>query len=329
MSTYLSKCRFLKVSDRPQDGSIGIRIMQWNVLAQGFIGLDEFVYCSKNMLQINRRCLQISSVISYYQPDFICLQEVDIIDEIMNHLNLSNNNTYKFQFLPKLNSPCLFLDNNYGPDGVAIIYQSARFCLTDMREIILDSTQPRKALYCQFEPVGLHFNSKPCFIHLICLHLKAQLNCEHIRLKEGEHLLNYLNELIGENQNFSSLINPFFICGDFNAEPSESVINLIKQSHFRGDLKFSYVPFTNHNGVADEEITNFTTWKFRRNKSDGKAAEICRFSDYIWYLNKWSDLVGAWSLPTKDNIGNFGLPTEQFPSDHLNLVADFSLNTNC
>lgn len=113
-----------------------IRVMQWNILAQGklkactrflsaftgFVPLDEFVHCPSAVLDVESRCSQIAAEIHRFTPDVVCLQEADVHEQVLRHLN-KDHDMYELQFRPKDNSPCLGIPNNMGPDGVAIIFR--------------------------------------------------------------------------------------------------------------------------------------------------------------------------------------------------------------
>ncbi|CAH8482511.1 unnamed protein product [Heterobilharzia americana] len=216
---------FIKLQEYNKN-DLRIRIMQWNMLAQGFIPLDEFVYCPSKLLSLERRCKIIANEILHYNPDFICLQEADIIKDIVNHLNENGEKiAYDYQFLPKRLSPCLFVEDNQGPDGLAVIYRNDNFELLKSEEIPLDENNSRQALFCHFKHKNDdNANKGYSDIYLICLHLKAKESCSEIRYQQGKKLVDYLSSFINHtSSNSTSVVNyPIFVCGDFNAEPTES-----------------------------------------------------------------------------------------------------------
>ena len=67
----------------------------------------------------------------------------------------------------------------------------------------------------------------------------------------------------------------------------------------------------------------FTTWKFREH--DGIEQEQCRCIDYIFYKPDAFSPVALLKLPTKEEIGENGLPSDQYPSDHLALETVFQI----
>ena len=94
------------------------RLMQWNVLAQALMG-DSIVKPIKDRVPLFQREL------CAYDPDIICLQEVDLFYEFFSPF-LSTLG-YSGHFLPKTNSPCLKKPDNHGPCGCALFFKDTVF----------------------------------------------------------------------------------------------------------------------------------------------------------------------------------------------------------
>lgn len=75
--------------------------------------------------------------------------------------------------------------------------------------------------------------------------------------------------------------------------------------------------------MSDDKEPSFTTWKFRQ--YDEIEDEQCRTIDYIFYKPQGFVPIAILKLPTKDDIGLNGLPSNQYPSDHLALEAVFNI----
>ena len=73
--------------------------------------------------------------ISRHNADVICLQEIDHFMFLRKSLAALG---YVGHFIPKPDSPCLYLANNSGPDGCAIFYKKDKFDLTKLESRILE-----------------------------------------------------------------------------------------------------------------------------------------------------------------------------------------------
>ncbi|VDP21366.1 unnamed protein product [Echinostoma caproni] len=294
--------------------------MQWNILAQGFIPLDEFVHCPSVLLDVDTRSAQIAAEINRFTPDVICLQEADIHELIIRQLNTTRD-IYELQFRPKENSPCLGIPGNMGPDGVAIIFRSDRFVLVRCEDLPLDEASGRTALLCTLRPKDPKLFEQFPLIYIVSVHLKAKVHFSAVRLSQGTFLCNALRTLSNRARMNNSSIPPLFVCGDFNAEPHEPVIQLMQDMACPHGWELRSVYSEAYGGSEPD----YTTWKIRSGRRLAELEEACHTIDYIWYSSNVLRPLGAWSLPTKEEIGPQGLPSTIFPSDHLNLVADFAL----
>lgn len=65
------------------------------------------------------------------------------------------------------------------------------------------------------------------------------------------------------------------------------------------------------------EGTEFTTWKFR------STGAVKRTIDYIWYSQQQLAPVSRWRMLSESEIGPEGLPSKQYPSDHMCVTCQF------
>ena len=127
-------------------------------------------------------------------------------------------------------------------------------------------------------------------------HLKARTGAllATLRHEQGKDLLAWLATV--------KLHRPLILTGDFNAEPTEPVVRAVTE-----ELASAY-----------PDTTPFTTWKVR------ESGEQKSTLDYIFH-SKGLEVEATLDMPTEEQVGVDRLPSEAFPSDHLSLVADFSL----
>lgn len=98
------------------------------------------------------------------------------------------------------------------------------------------------------------------------------------------------------------------VCGDFNAEPTEPVYDVVCNSAL--NLASAY--------ALDGKEPSYTTWKIR------EEGEQCHTLDYIFYTKNKLQVDAVLEFPTDRQIGENRLPSLGYPSDHLSLVCDLS-----
>ena len=69
-----------------------------------------------------------------YDPDLLCLEEVDHYQLADRHLAQLG---YRSAYLPKPDSPCLYQDGNLGPDGCAVFWRESLFRLKSREDLVL------------------------------------------------------------------------------------------------------------------------------------------------------------------------------------------------
>ncbi|XP_039769654.1 nocturnin isoform X2 [Ornithorhynchus anatinus] len=279
-----------------------IRVMQWNILAQALgEGKDNFVQCPAEALKWEeRKCLILEEILGY-QPDILCLQEVDHFFDTFQPL-LSRLG-YRGTFFPKPWSPCLDVEHNNGPDGCALFFLRDRFELVESTNIrlmalTLKTNQVAIAQTLRCQETG----------RLFCVavtHLKARTGWERLRSAQGSDLLRNLCAITRGAE------IPLIVCGDFNAEPTEEVYRHFATSSL--NLNSAY-KLLSSDGQTEPP---YTTWKVR---ASGEARHTL---DYIWYSQRALRVESALGLLTEEQIGPNRLPSLHYPSDHLSLVCDF------
>lgn len=281
-----------------------IRFMTWNTLADALCnGTENFIKCPKECLNWHVRKFRCVEEILMYNPDIICLQEVDHFADFFQPL--LHQVGYVGCFNPKPDSPCLDCVNNAGPDGCAMFYKVSKFNLVDQKLPILEVE--RRGTMLQTNQVAILSKLKyqvsegkeQSFL-VATTHLKAKTGWESLRLNQGCNLIDIAKEM--------SKGCPLIIGGDFNAVPSEPVYKAFVESKFESAYKLV---------SGDNSEPLFTTWKIR------PRGEACHTIDYIWLTKDNVQPVAYLQFPTGEEIGQNRLPSWEYPSDHLSLVCDF------
>ena len=199
--------------------------------------------------------------------------------------------------MPKPDSPCLYVDNNNGPDGCAV------FIRVSMFEVVETVTRTLSVWGVASNQVGLALLLKHRLtgnmVWVVTTHLKARAGDINVmmRAEQGRDLVSWLDTLTASGP------APIILTGDLNAEPCEPVLGVLTTDT---GLTSAY---------GDHDGDTVTTAKVRAGGRETKTL------DYILTSSELSP-VATLSLPSPHQLGPSFLPSEQFPSDHLSLVAD-------
>ncbi|KAK8378476.1 hypothetical protein O3P69_011174 [Scylla paramamosain] len=188
----------------PPSNPSSFRVMQWNILAQALgTHADNFAQCPREALEWDTRKFRILEEVLTHLPHVLCLQEVDHFGYLEKVLARQG---YRGVFMPKPDSPCLYLPNNNGPDGnqVAIL-------------LVLEERSSGRRLL------------------VLTTHLKARQGAllASLRNEQGKDLLSFLNTHRSNE--------PTIVCGDFNAEPTEPVYSTMTEASTRLRSSYAYL----------------------------------------------------------------------------------------
>ena len=264
--------------------------------------------CPLDALSWQTRRLRILEEILRVDPDVLTLQEVDHYGFLKHTLAICG---YEGVFFPKPDSPTLYVKDNHGPDGCALFFKNTKLSIVEKQTIVLKTLPFMK----ETNQVAIiyHFRSNESSKEF-CIgttHLKAKKGWEKLRHQQGAYLIKYLEDHHGTK--------PVILCGDFNAEQTEAVYDVCTTSSL--GLKSTY-KIANENGLEPE----YTTWKIRGSPDGQTENESKRTMDYIWFTGSSLRLHSVLDIPSPEKIGENRLPGYHYPSDHLSLAADFSIN---
>ncbi|KAA8497899.1 Nocturnin [Porphyridium purpureum] len=332
---------YVKYAKEPRDvtnssPAFPLRIMQWNILAQSLATNESFPYVPEQAVSAAPlRLALIVEQIRTYTPDVVCLEEVDRcgaigVDQIASQLCEPDVRT---GFCLTLGASGFRGDEAKGTGiGVCVFVNPARVRIVANRVMKFgDVGDPQLVLLCLAETVSSQQSRR---FGLAATHLKAKVEFAAVRQRQMQMLLAALNS--------GSMIPQgcaLVVAGDFNAEPSETAVEMALGSE--GRLLSLY-------GEILGDINLWTTWKIR-------DKELRRCIDYIFYRDGDTDQasaknsksgnngngpessmadcdccrsiapVGCFAQPSDEQIPATRLPSVSFPSDHLNLIADICL----
>lgn len=294
--------------ERPDGGgNCLVRILQWNILAQALgTNVDQFVRCDPSALEWATRRWRILEEVVQHSPSIIALQEVDHYDMLSRALGSIG---YQGRFLAKPDSACVYQDPNTGPDGCAIFYQDSVFSCTEVRTKVLEVWGSKtNQVVLMIRLIHKETRKELC---VATTHLKARRGdlLSTIRDEQGKDVLQFLQKLNEEI--------PIILTGDFNDEPTEPVYKTITGNE-RIPLISAYKIREDVEDEENDKVLEYTTWKIR------ETGEEKSVHDYIFHSPEL-ETVSTLDMPSDHQVGKDRLPSLQFASDHLSLVADIRI----
>lgn len=230
---------------------------------------------------------KVAELIGYYEPDFLGMQEVQKMQ--LDYL-LENLPQYKFIGLPR--------ENGEFAEYSCIFYNAEKFKVLEYKTFWLSETPNEMskgwdAACHRIVTYGLFQDKKSKQKFWI-----ANTHLDHMGMKAREESAKMLVEFSKELKAKKDI--PFILTGDFNAEPNDKVISILKDAlvdSYTSSNKKPYGPKGTWNG-----------FKF----NDKIETRL----DYIFYTKEKSLTVGSISII--DDFYDF-----KYPSDHLPVLVHF------
>ena len=295
-------CRsFLEIeNDKLELDKNFLRVMQFNTLAETNATQESFPFVNKKYLAWSHRFPMIISEITDTMPDVVCLQEVYNMNEFNNKLK-----EYGYAGVHAM--------KEHGREGPAIFYLKDKFLNyeEDVKVHVLKLDEKTfgifLALKLKFPLPGVDQT-----VNIVCAHLKAKEEFENYRKLQAEELHCFMTRFYQCNTP-SQIKGTLIIAADANCE-IDSPANII----LRKDLHSAYTDvFNNETG---KEKDKFVTTSKNRTESGLVKREI----DFIFYDPRHLAISGVQQMPEGilSSLTN-GLPSQNYPSDHVALCAEF------
>ncbi len=270
------------------DSAADLTVVQWNILADWATKTaQKSGAASGECLAWPGRCGRILQLLHDGLPepaDVICLQEVDHPHDLLQPLTEQG---YQGHFEPK----------GSGSDGCCLFVRQDRFEVVSIRRVAYQAPSAGEASWSQIAIVAdLLQKHSGRRLQVATTHLKAKVGHEAIRREQVRQLLAAV-----------ASDSPVIIAGDFNDIPSSDACALMR-AHPLADA---------HASLLGRDLP-WTTWKYQLGE------EKKRTIDYIWYTPSALRPVTCLAIPGGDEVEPERLPSWQYPSDHLSLVARFA-----
>ncbi|NXE12378.1 ANGE1 protein, partial [Lophotis ruficrista] len=221
------------------------RVMSYNILAQDLVeqGLDLYLHCHPDILNWNYRLPNLLQEIQHWDPDVLCLQEVQ-----ENHYWEQLEPTFK-----EMGFAC-FYKRRTGTktDGCAVCYKHSRFQLISLSPIeyfrpgldILNRDNVGLVLLLQpLLPEGLG----PKAVSPLCVantHLLFNPRRGDIKLAQMALLLAEIDKIAKTTE---GSYYPVILCGDLNSVPDSPLYKFIRN----GELSYHGMPAWKVSGQED------------------------------------------------------------------------------
>jgi mRNA deadenylase 3'-5' endonuclease subunit Ccr4 len=283
--TFLLDRKIVTVS--PADAALKtVSILQWNVLNPNLCDHDHFTIADVENLDWNFRKSLFQKELPMFNADFVCLEEVHRAD-VSFYTSCLDTNKYEVLYKERLS----------GLDGCLFFYDKNKYI--HIHGVL-------GALATSIHVYQLHLfqiRETQKYIWICFTHLQSQKENENERVKQIKYLLEKIDQEVAE---FDKTLAEkkekigLLFCGDLNSEPDWETIQKIRDWN---KTKSTY------------DIDEFTTFKI-------KKGLFLRTIDYIWRTENLKVLEKL-SMPSKERIGEKGLPNKDYPSDHLSIYAKF------
>eukprot|EP00299_Pterocystis_sp_00344_P011586 c5430_g1_i2.p1 GENE.c5430_g1_i2~~c5430_g1_i2.p1 ORF type:complete len:318 (-),score=89.35 c5430_g1_i2:62-1015(-) len=296
---------------RIHDAATAFKVMQFNVLADALSGADEhhggFIHTPFECLDWEYRKSQLLEEVKRFDPDVVCMEEVDHYDDWFQPQLASLG--YSSHFLPKAKPP--------PTDGCALFYKTSTFqpttatsaSVSDPQETI-HITYPNASQVALLVPLT-HISTNKQIIFSVT-HLKATKDesGEVIRVEQATHLLDALHT----THTTTTAATPHILCADLNAQPIAS--GNIQPRSYQAILENSLQLDSAYRAHTGSE-PDYTTWKLRKHEAKMTI-------DYVFFSKEHFVVTELLSIPTPEEMPTNRLPALEYPSDHFAILAGFA-----
>jgi len=302
-------------------------VFSWNALSPKYCTLRKFPHLQPDYANWECRRTAIMSEVLFYEPDIVCLQEIEADDYA--------------EYFDKVFAAagyCGLYDkkkHDYIIDGCATFYKRERFELVShevlhYNAVDFDTSQhtfrgsPRHyARACRFD---LHFNlaqittlrnrQTHALTRVVNTHLLADPAFADAKLLQAALLVDRLMQL--DRRARRRL--PNIVCGDLNSVPASAVVQylLAGKIHKREFWKSDFGRFTSRKHLR-HNLSLGSTYSAADVAFTTRSADFTGCVDYILYSDRMIKCIGV--LGDLETKGHVWMPNELCPSDHIPMYC--------
>lgn len=278
----------------PNSEALQLSVLQWNVLARCYSKPSYYPLLEPSIVEFDDRKGLIEQEIKSYNADIICLEEVDKKD-VAFFSSLYPNTEYSF-FFPK---------KPYSSDLTCILIRNSLQIIES--KVIEHASNDGKKFKVSQMVVAKHPSG--VYLLIVACHLKADTytSFADVRLKQTQESTKELEECSAKYSKEGKVIT--VIGGDFNARPdSETVKEFLLNQTLNLKSVFHDEPYTMFQMVGDNEY------------------RVKTVIDHVLYSDNLH-LTHKIEAPAEGSVGEDGLLSPGFPSDHLSLYCSFTFRS--
>lgn len=322
-------------------GAHTFTVLSYNVLSDKYATTQMFGYVPSWYLNWEYRKLMIVHEIASYDPDIVCLQEVEASQfERFFKDQFKMRGNYEGVFSPKSRAKTMNEWDRPFVDGCAVFYKQDKFKLAEKYLIEFNqlalarpSLRKHKDMYNRVMTkdnisVAVRLEHLESRHELVVgnVHIHWDPSFKDVKLVQVIMLVEELEKICQRHQRASLIL-----CGDFNSLHESGVYQFIDsgsiQPNHQDFGQFTYEPYSNE-GAGHQmalkdvyaqcpdppEFTNYTS------TFDGVI-------DYIFYRPGQIAVTGMLGGIQPEYAKQVpGFPTQHYPSDHLALMAEFRID---
>ncbi|KAK0527800.1 Glucose-repressible alcohol dehydrogenase transcriptional effector [Tilletia horrida] len=351
----------------PEPSPESFNLLTYNILCDRYATQQMYGYTPSWALAWDYRKELILQEVMSYSADVCCLQEVDIEqyeDYFLHHLSQQD---YEGVFWPKSRARTMRDDERRHVDGCAIFFKANKWALIEKRLIEFNQLALQRPDFKKTQDMFNRVMTKDQIAVIALLenratgarlivanaHIYWDPEFRDVKLVQVAMLMDELEKIAAQFAKLppklsSMLAEPYrkrgppayrdgtciptIICGDFNSVPDTGVYTFLRNGQISGDhedfMSHTYGRYTSsglehklslrsaYEGIGELPFTNYTP-------------NYKGVIDYVWYNTNAlavSGLLGDVDPAYRDKV--VGFPNAHFPSDHVCLLAEFTLRPN-
>jgi len=319
----LTPREFVDVGSAHGVPSKSIKVMQFNMLADGLSNAYIWATTEKSFIGVDTECLQwtyrglrIAEEMLRFDADVIAIEECDQMPFLMEYLGPKG---YAQYFQEKKPSPTRHVAReiiaergmepeslSMPPDGVGIIFKTDRVSVSDEGQIErIASDQNDQKVTALAVPLRIDAMDKE--VLFVVTHLKSTKSAKGEAIRESQ-----IKALLGDNGLLRNPRNlPVVVCCDLNANPVQNKNGydpLCYEALTSQDMGFQSVY-----RMAMGQEPQYTTFKKRAHGEDKHCIDYIFVDRDGWNVTKYLDIPDGGLIPSWS-----------YPSDHFSLCAEMT-----